>query len=154
MRITARHRYHANPEEVYAMLNDKDFLKKVAARADATEATVSTDADGIELRASVVAPQKAQKLVGEELTLALRSNWTKLMNNRAEAVLSASVDRLPATLSGTAKLSGNESETIVEYDCEFSVRVALVGKRIEQAAAPYVTAVIDKQQEVGNEWLG
>ncbi|EPD32673.1 hypothetical protein HMPREF9306_01372 [Propionimicrobium lymphophilum ACS-093-V-SCH5] len=135
------------------MLRDKNFLSKVAEMAGADSSEVTEDDSEVTLRAGIAAPSKAQKFVGQSINLKMVATWSDLIDGRAEADLSSTVENMPATLTGKALLRGNEKLTVVDYECDFTVSVPLLSKKIEETASPYVMRVIDKQQEVGKEWL-
>ncbi len=60
---------------------------------------------------------------------------------------------MPASMGGTAHLVSESGLSIVDYLADFVITVPLLGRTLEQAAAPYVRRVIDIQQSVGNDYL-
>jgi hypothetical protein len=59
----------------------------------------------------------------------------------------------PVTLRGQLQMSPGGRGTVVALDGELKVAVPLLGKKLEQSAAPAVLAGFRTQQRVGDQWL-
>ena len=55
--------------------------------------------------------------------------------------------------SGKLQLSAGGRGTVVDITGELKVAIPLLGKKLEESAAPAVTEGYQKQQEVGDRWL-
>ncbi|WIY83766.1 DUF2505 domain-containing protein [Propionimicrobium sp. PCR01-08-3] len=154
MQISAQHRYTATPDQVLAMMADRIWLTEVAKRAGAEQWSASVDADGSHLQAALPAPARAQKFTGATMKVNLTLLWGPLgADGSSDGHITVATPGMPASMHGTAHLSSEQAISTVDYLAEFTITVPLVGKTLEQAAAPYVRRIIDIQQAVGDDYL-
>ncbi len=154
MQISAHHSYAATPGQVLAMMADERWLLEVARRAGATDCSAQVDETGSRVWASMPAPVRAERFTGPNMRVGLTIVWSPLTSEgTSTGHLDVDTPGMPATMSGTGRLMPDNSRSIVEYIAEFTVNVPLLGKTLEQAAAPYVRRVIDIQQVVGNDYF-
>ena len=59
----------------------------------------------------------------------------------------------PVTFRGKAQLSAGGRGSVVDITGELKVAIPLLGRKLEESAAPAVTDGYKKQQEVGDRWL-
>lgn len=158
MHMTFHHEYPATPERVLAMMTDEAWLTEVARRCGATEYQVSVVDGKSHIQVAVAAPAKLQKFVGQTVNVDSTISWD------APDASGARVGTLdvnppagvPSTMSGSAKMTplGDQGEsTAVDYEVDFSIQIPLVGKKLEEAAGPYVQRVIDAQYAAGLAYL-
>ncbi|WP_036899472.1 DUF2505 domain-containing protein [Propionibacterium sp. oral taxon 192] len=158
MQITTRHEYQATPQQVIAMMADERWLEEVARRANAQTWEVAVNGATSHVTAELAAPEKVRRFVGSALRIELDITWGAAdAAGKHDGDIKVEIPGMPAKMSGAGTmmptaLDGAEG-TVVEYTAEFTISIPLVGKSLEQAAAPYVTRVIDMQQEVGNDYL-
>lgn len=155
MHVSIEHRYNADIDQVVAMMRDPDYLRDVVIEAGATPSGVSIDGDRMSIEAAMPAPSKAQKFVGSTMTIRLHVSWA-LPNGAASTTgrLDVEACSMPASMKGTGVMRCvGPHETQVNYDADFSISVPLIGRSLEQAAAPYIRRVIDTQQIVGSRYL-
>ncbi len=154
MKITARHTYDADPATVYAMLTDADWLAAVAQRSGAVRHEADVDGDSTRLTVALPAPSQVQRFTGDEFVVHVDQNWGKAATDGGRSGdLQISVEKMPATMTGTATLKPSGERTVVDYDGDLEVRIPILGRKFEEAAAPYVKKVLDVQQTVGKSWL-
>lgn len=153
MHITTSHEFAADPQTVYRMLNSEEFLTMVAKEVRADQYSIDVGSDLTVLHAEVAAPQQARRFTGERLIINLTSKWVPAGPHAYRGSLDVDVDRMPASLSGTGDLHAGGKGTVVDYEADFAINIPLLGKKLEQVAAPYVRSVIDVQQKVGNAYL-
>lgn len=154
MHLSTRHEYPASPSAVAAMLQNPDFLRRVATRAGAIEAEVSVGDAITELSLVLEAPDMISSFVGSTLRLVQSVTWQPAAadGSRRHRVEIA-VPGLPVTMYADGVLSPDDAGTVASYEGELIVRIPLLGKKIEQQAAPVVLHALDVQSEVGREWL-
>ena len=63
------------------------------------------------------------------------------------------VERQPVSLRGTLHLAPGGRGTTVRLVGELKVNVPLLGRKLEQSAAPAVLAGFRTQQSAGDRWL-
>lgn len=158
MQITQRHSYTAEPDAVVAMMADEIWLAEVARRAGAERWDVSSDAFASHVHAVLPAPEQARRFTGPTLKVQLEIRWLQAQLDGSRAGrLQVQIPGMPASMGGSALMTSvsiaGQLGTLIHYEAEFTIRVPLVGRSLESAAAPYVRRVIDTQQEVGNDYL-
>ena len=154
MQISARHNYSASPDRILAMMAYELWLTEVARRAGAAEWAASVDSAGSHMRAALPAPARAQRFTGSTMEIDLTISWNPLADDgTSNGRITVVTPGMPASMGGTAHLVSESGLSIVDYLADFVITVPLLGRTLEQAAAPYVRRVIDIQQSVGNDYL-
>ena len=154
MDITSRVEFAAGVEEVFAMMTDRAYLEEVcqATHARSFEAEVT----GTTTRTSrkLPAPDVAAKFVGPEITVVDETNWgpADAQGNRTGRV-TMSIPGQPVTMKGAIELSPGGPGTIAQLTGDLKVAIPLLGKKMEQSAAPAILAGFRTQQKVGDAWL-
>lgn len=144
--------YDASPDEVRAMLFDPAFRERVladqkvlrgSARVDGGVVTVEQvqSADGL--------PSVATKIVGDEISIVQRETWT----TDDHADVEVTIPGKPGEITGTATLLERDGATIERIDLEVSVRIPLVGGKLEALIAGMLEKALDKEQATGRAWL-
>ena len=57
------------------------------------------------------------------------------------------------TFEGTVRLEPTASGSVIDHAGDLSVRIPLLGARIEKEAAPAILEALDAQARVGRTWL-
>ena len=153
MQISTSHDYAATPDQVAAMLLDRDFLEKVAARAGARSATIHTEGHKAELTLHLNPPSSVAGFIGKELRLTQVMSWDEPGNLPRCGSVEVMVHGMPVTMTAQGRLSATENGTLASYEGELVVQVPLIGKRLEREAEPFIRAALNTQAEVGKEWL-
>lgn len=161
MDIHRETRYAADPETVFAMLTDEAFLRRRAERSHALDWDASVKADGnmltSVLRQSLPAsflPEVARKLTGETVELTEGITWSPPNPDRSrDGTISLDVTQAPVTLRGTIILSLSGAQTAQVVRAELKASIPLIGKKVEEAAAPAVILAVDTMQEISEDWL-
>lgn len=154
--------FNAGPAAVYAALVDREFLVYRATRAQALHHEVRVDAVGAGHRTQTVqrfpaeVPAVLRKFVGETLDLDETITWGAAEpDGRRRGTVTLSVSRVPVRMDGTITLvpeaGGRTTRQVV--DAQLKAAVPLVGRRIEEAAAPSVLGAVEGQARVAAEWL-
>jgi hypothetical protein len=152
--------YAADPEAVFAMLVDEDFLRRRAEASHAlsydVDVTYNAGAATSKVRQSLPAevPDFLRKLVGNTIELTETITWEQPEGDRSRAGrIEVAVANAPVSLKGTITLSLGSDGTRQVVDAELKASVPLIGRKIEEAAQPAVIAGIDGMQELGQQWL-
>lgn len=155
MDITAQAEFAADPTAVYTMLTTTEYLEQVceASRAKDYEATV-TGATTVTSR-SLPAPEMAARFTGPTLTVVEETVWDEPATDGARVgILKLTVTGQPVTMHGTMSITPGGPGTILALQAELKVAIPLLGKKMEQAAAPAITSGFRTHQSVGTTWLG
>lgn len=157
--MTFHHEYPADVHRVLEMMTDEAWLADVARRSGATAYDVSVSGGSSHIHASLPAPDQVRTLVGPTLTVDSTISWGSV-DQYGRCLGTLSVDPphgIPSTISGSAVMgpatvNANEG-TEVDYSVDFSIQIPLMGRKLEQAAAPYLMKVIDAQEAASLDYL-
>ena len=148
--------YDAPLEDVAAMLTDATFRERVLERMKVLRgtATVEPGAAGTvvtldQVQSSSSLPSFATKLVGDEIRIRQVEAWRT--PDRAD--VDVTIPGRPGEMHGTATLTESGGRTTERVDLEITVRLPLVGGKIEGLVADMLLKALDKEHETGVEWL-
>jgi len=154
MDITSRVEFAAGVEEVFAMMTDRAYLEEVckATHARSFEAEVT----GTTTRTSrkLPAPDVAARFTGPEITVLDETAWgpADASGSRTGRV-TMSIPGQPVTMKGAIELAAGGAGTVAELTGALKVAIPILGKKMEQSAAPAILAGFRTQQKVGDAWL-
>jgi hypothetical protein len=157
MRFHQRQEYDASAEQVHAMLGDTAFREKVCRAQRAHRASVKIDPAGATMtvvvdqtRPSDGIPAFARKIVGEEIRVVQREQWS----DASRASLDVSIPGKPAHLGGTITVAGDGSRSVQTIDGNLTVSVPLLGAKLEGLISGLLTEALEIEHRVGVAWLG
>lgn len=151
-KLTKKLTYEASAEAVAAMLDDVAFREEVLARQKVLRGSATVDGDLVtieQVRSSDGLPGFAQKFVGDEITIVQTETWTSPTSCDVELAIPGK----PGEASGSMRLVESGGTTTEEIDLDLSVRIPLVGGKIEGLIAGLFKEALDIEQAVGREWL-
>ena len=151
-KLTKTLTYDAPAEAVAAMLDDPAFREEVLARQKVLRGSVDIDGDVVrieQVRSGADVPSFARSFVGDEIVIVQTETWT----SPTAADIGLAVTGKPGEAVGTMTLTESGTTTTETFDLDVSVRIPLVGAKIETMIANLVGAALDKEHEVGVEWL-
>jgi len=159
MRITHELRYDAPVAEVYAMLGDPGFRAQVctALHVVRQEITVEPTDRGMDVRLDMVQrtegiPSFARKVVGDESRVIQAERW----DAEQGADLEVQIPGKPGGIRGriTLRPDGPDgSRTVESFDGEATIKVPLIGGKLEGLIERLFTGGMDAEAEVGARWL-
>ncbi|MEO9323122.1 DUF2505 domain-containing protein [Nocardioides sp. C4-1] len=148
--------YDAAPDAVFAMLADPAFREKVCAAQDVVSADVrlTPSGDGFELEMDQVQhtaglPAIARKITGDTTEVTLTESWSSSTHGTLDVVTPGK----PTTASGTITLAATGTGTTETVELEITVKVPLVGGRLEGLMAENIKSHMDVEHTVGAAWL-
>lgn len=144
--------YDATTDEVAAMLADPAFRERVLERQRVVRGTVSVDGDQVrieQVQAADDLPSFARTFVGDEIAVHQQERWL----TPTSGDITVTVPGKPGEMKGTAVLTEADGTTTETVDLAVSVRIPVVGGRIEGLLADMLSKALDKEHEVGVEWL-
>jgi hypothetical protein len=151
-KLTQKLTYDAPAEAVTAMLDDPAFREAVLARQKVLRGSVDIDGDVArieQVRSGHDIPSFAKKFVGDEIVIVQTETWT----SPTSADLELAIPGKPGEAVGTIALTESGGTTTEVVDLEVSVRIPLVGGKVEGMIADLVRAALEREHEVGVEWL-
>ena len=144
--------YDAPAEAVAAMLDDPAFRESVLERQRVLRGSVDIDGDVAtieQVRSADSIPSFARSFVGDEIVIVQRETWT----SPTAADVALSIPGKPGEAVGTVVLTESGGTTTESVDLAVTVKIPLVGGKIETMIVAMVGAALDKEHEVGVEWL-
>lgn len=151
-RVVKELAYAASVEEVAAMLADPAFRERVLERQRVVRGTVSIDGDQVrieQVQAAGGIPSFARKFAGDEIAIHQQERWL----TPTSGDITITIPGKPGEMKGTAVLTEADGVTTETVDLDVSVRIPLVGGKIEGLIADMLSKAMDKEHEVGVEWL-
>jgi hypothetical protein len=159
MRFTHELTYDADPEAVLRMLSDAGFREEVCRAVDAVDPVVSVQGSvqGSAGMTVVVdqsqpardAPSFVRRLVGDAVRIVRREAWSE--PTRADMVVE--VPGRPARLDGELRLEGRSGSTSQLVEGVLTVRVPMIGGKVETLVADTLHAALRAEERVGRAWL-
>ena len=151
-KLTKQLTYDASAEAVTAMLDDLAFREEVLKRQHVARGSVDIQGDVVtieQVRPAAGLPSFVQKIVGDEIVIVQTEVWT----SPTSADVTLSIPGKPGDAVGTLTLTESGGTTTQVMDLDVSVRIHLVGGKIESLVADLFRAALDREHEVGVEWL-
>jgi hypothetical protein len=143
-------------EQVRTMLLDPEFRNQVALETDGrpAESRIEETPEGPrsvnEVRPSLEElPAFTRPVVGVGLVIHQEEHWTS--PERAE--LSVRSPGRPGHIVGTITLTATEGGTVQTTDAEITVKVPLIGGRVETLMGKILGNVLKVQGRLGADWL-
>jgi hypothetical protein len=144
--------YDAPAEAVAAMLDDVAFREAVLERQRVVRGSVDIDGDVArieQVRSADDIPAFARKFVGDEIVIVQTETWTSAHGADVELAIPGK----PGEAVGTLTLVEADGTTTETVELAVSVRIPLVGGKIEAMIADMVGHALDVEHAVGVEWL-
>lgn len=153
-------KFDADPETVFAMLTDKDYIvwkSEQSAALEAVAEVVNTD-DGVRIHNRRVLPAKVpgfvQKFLGDTIPLDETQVWGHADSDGSRAAtFSVDFDGQPLAFSGTIRLAPDGDGTSVRTQGDLKCSVPLIGGKVEGFAQEWIDKFLVKEQRLGNQWL-
>lgn len=148
--------YEAGPDEVFAMLADPAFRQKVAAAQDVVSIEVTSTPKGAgssilidQVQNTAGLPALAKKITGETTQAIIREEWTDARSGTYEIV----VPGKPTKAIGTVTLVEEDGATRHVFDLDVTVKVPVIGGKLEKLMADNIDAGMTVEHSVGVAWL-
>jgi hypothetical protein len=154
MDISSHLDFAAPPADVYAMMTDQRYLEDVCVASGSISYNVSVAGLRTQTSRTLPAPESAARFTGPQLTVNEEVLWGEMSSEGSRSgTLSTTVLGQPVTFKGEIRLSPGGRGSQVDIRGDLKVAVPLLGRKLEESAAPAVMAGYRTQQEVGDRWL-
>jgi Protein of unknown function (DUF2505) len=154
MDISSHLDFAAPPAEVYAMMTDQRYLEEVCVASDSISYHISAAGSTTQTSRTLPAPESAARFTGPQLTVNDEIVWGDLSSDGSRSgTVTMTVLGQPVTFKGGIRLSPGGRGSVVDVRGDLKVAIPLLGRKLEEAAAPAVMAGYRTQQEVGDRWL-
>lgn len=151
-KLTKTLTYDASAEAVAAMLDDPAFREEVLARQKVARGSVDISGDVArieQVRSADDIPSFARRFVGDEIVIVQTETWT----SPTAADIDIAIPGKPGEAVGTLTLTESGGTTTETVELAVTVRIPLVGGKVEGMIADLVEAALTVEQRVGAEWL-
>lgn len=146
----------ATVEQVAAMLGTKEFREAVCDYQRVLHRSVTVEEDG-DVRKVVIdqghgtdrLPGFAKKIVGETINIVQSETWT----GGTHGDITVTVPGKPGEMTGTATLVPDDGGVTEKVDMTVTVRLPLIGGKVEGLIADMLTKALRAEHHVGREWL-
>ena len=159
MRFQHTTTYDAPAAEVFAMLTDPAWREKVGTAQGVVSAKVTVTPEGPDGTGRRVVvdqvqntsglPAIAKKIAGETTHAVVTEVWTSPTQGTIEIVAPGK----PTKTVGTVTLQSDGNSTRHVTDLEVTVKVPIIGRRLEQLMADNIEKGIEIEEAVGAAWL-
>ena len=154
MDISSHLDFAAPPDEVYAMMTDQRYLEEVCVASDSISYHISAAGSTTQTSRTLPAPESAARFTGPQLTVNDEIVWGDPSSDGSRSgTVTMTVLGQPVTFKGGIRLSPGGRGSVVDVRGDLKVAIPLLGRKLEEAAAPAVMAGYRTQQEVGDRWL-
>ena len=143
-------------DDVYAMLADPAYRKAVAdyQRVTDFDCQVTPSGSGMKVRLEQAhgtdrIPSFAKKIVGAEIRFVQEESWA----SPAGADITVTIPGKPGDMTGTTSLTQSGADVVQQIDLAVKVSIPLVGGKVEDLVAGFVTKAFDAENKVGVKWL-
>ena len=146
--------FAAQPTDVYAMMTDQKYLDEVCVASGSLSYHASVEGSTTKTSRTLPAPDSAARFTGPQLTVNEEVVWADPSSDGSRnAAVTMTVLGQPVTFRGKLRLSPGGRGSVVDVTGELKVAIPLLGKKLEESAAPSVMEGYKTQQEVGDRWL-
>lgn len=144
----------ADPDTVFGLLTNRDFLTEVAHEAGASDVAIRVDGLSTTSERSLAVPESTQKFTGPSLRIVEERIWSAPRPDGSRtATLNLTVPGQPMTMPGTVTISRQGDTTRIDVRGTLKVNIPLVGKKIEKIAAPAIEDGVRAEERVALRWL-
>ncbi len=146
--------FAASPQDVYAMMTDQAYLEEVCVASESMSYDASVNQTSTHTSRTLPSPESAARFTGPQLTVVEDGQWGEAEADGARTgTLTMTVQGQPVRLNGRLQLRPGGRGTTVDLTGELKVAIPLLGRKMEESAAPAVLAGFRTQQRVGDRWL-
>ncbi len=156
MRFQHTSTYGAAAADVFAMFSDPEWRKKVgnAQGVVSSDITITPDGEGCrvvidQVQNTAGLPSIAKKIAGETTRAVVNEVWASPTSGTIEILAPGK----PTRAVGTVTLQSDGAETKHVTDLEVTVKVPLLGGKLEQVMADNIGKGLDIERAVGVAWL-
>ncbi|HEY3529602.1 MAG TPA: DUF2505 domain-containing protein [Nocardioides sp.] len=143
-------------DDVYAMLADPAYRKAVGDYQRVADFSVDITPNGSGMRVRLEQahgtdriPSFAQKMVGNEIRFVQEESWS----SPSGADVHVAIPGKPGEMTGSTHLTQSGADVVQQIDLAVKVGVPLIGGKLEDLVAGFVTKSFDAENKVGVKWL-
>jgi hypothetical protein len=156
MDLKTEYEFDADPDAVYAMLTDPEFVRRKSEDAGHTEISVDIDGGRIVCRRNVAVdvPGALKKLLSPTNTVTQTDEWEAPVDGVRHGTWKVEIKGVPISLSGAMELAaadgGGSVETITG---RIKASVPLLGGKLEKLGYSNFVEQTAQEQDFSNRWI-
>ena len=134
MDLQAEYEFDADPDTVYAMLTDPEFVRRKSQDAGHSDISVEIDGGRIVCRRNVAVdvPGALKKFLSPTNTVTQTDEWGEPVNGVRRGTWKVEIKGVPISLSGTMELTGSDDGSVETITGRIKASVPLVGGKLEK----------------------
>ena len=154
--------YDADVAAVHSALCDERYWLARLADSGADEARLdsirvgpdgSVDVVTTQVLRSAQLPALVTQFHRGDLAITREESWTAVVDGKAGAVITGSISGAPVTVTGNAELEPSESGARLAFHAEVTVRVPLVGGKLEKFIGNQLLELRGAEQRFTTRWI-
>ena len=156
MDLQAEYEFDADPDTVYAMLTDPEFLRQKFEDAGHSDISVEVDGGRIVCRRNVAVdvPGALKKILSPTNTVTQTDVWEKPVDGVRQGTWKVDIKGVPISLSGAMELTATDAGGSVEFITgRIKASVPLVGGKLEKLGYSNFLEQTAQEQDFSNRWL-
>lgn len=156
MQFTQSVSYPGTVDEVVTMCLTPDYLERRFGQfVVAGSSTVSVEGERVSFTGTVrpeLIPSATSRFVKSDLRIAFSEEWTR-DEAGASSRTSVAVDGAPVSVEAASTLAPNDQGCVRDVTGNVSVRVPLLGGRIEKEAVTRLGSIVEREEALAATWL-
>lgn len=161
MEIKYEHEYDASPEQVYAMLTDRDYLQQKVNElghgpGEVLECEATSDGGWRNVSTRVVeidVPGFAAKFIQPKNSIKQTDEWGPERDGVRQGIWKAESRGVPISLSGTMRLEARGTGSVEVIQGTIKANVPLVGGKLEKVAVDGIDSNLHHEYDFNRAWL-
>lgn len=154
MQLSFHHEYDGSVDEVVTLFRTPDFISDVAQHAGAQSHDVSVTDGVTNLRMTLATPANVAKFVGSTADITMVFRWSEAEpSGTRRGTVDVAVKGLPVSVDAGVALSPTASGSAADYQGDLTVRIPLVGGKVEKLVAPFITEAFAGIERRAKVWL-
>ena len=154
MQLAYTHTYAAEPTRVVDLRRTEAFLTDVATHAGAVSHSVELGNDATVLGMKLPVPSHLTKFVGQTVQLTQTFRFQAPgPDGSIRGTVDVDVPGMPVEVQANALLSPVADGTRAHYTGTLTVRIPLVGKKVESQLEPFIRDAFDGLERRAADWL-
>ena len=160
-KINGELHFSADPATVFAMVTDQAYVQEKNERTGGIDvkAEVTDNDDGsVHIYTTRALPAEipsfAKKFVGDQITTQQTDEWQPAQSDGSyRGTLHVDLGKAPMVVTGTFEINATDDGSVLVVSAAAKASVPFVGGKLEGVAAEQFDRAVQKEEEVGQDWL-
>lgn len=154
MQLSFHHDYKGSVDQVVALFRNPEFITDVAQHAGAQNHDVSVTDGVTNLRMALATPSNVARFVGSTADITMVFRWSEAeASGVRRGTVDVAVKGLPVSVDAAVVLTPTETGCTGTYSGDLTVKLPLVGGKVEKLVAPFIGEAFAGIERRAAEWL-